>query len=608
MLFLLSSAGFVGFFVHRLQIRLPIAIYLHVAVTVLWLYLGGLLGVLRVATGIAVFAGLILLALALRRAYQQRHIFTWRSWTPAQWAQLLYLLPFAVLPALIPDDFKFTGWDEFSFWALGAKVIFSTHALYQEDSPIVAIFKAYPPAQQLFQYYYLFMRSWSESGLLAAQTIFMLAGLSCVIGAFQQRASLVEVPAFLAICTFPFLFGFDYLHIYVDPLLGAAFAASVALAMTARGWKGALLVAISLALLILIKQVGLILALLVITVYFFSACLRAPALGQGIRTAAMQSAPGIFAMGFAFASWSWYVKKIGIAMAPALPTLQSMFVEPMLGRIGLTALEFLRRFQAPVWNIGVLMSPGMVLLGLIAASACTALLAGRREILSRSAAFALIALGAAGYLLFLFLSYLLFFSEYEGVRVASFERYAASYFLAWAVVIVGAYAGAIASFSFARLRPVLAIPILAMMLILPWESFLPLPATPESRAAIGQRETIDALAETVLKQAGKGDKVYFIDQNSTGYEKFMFGYSVAPLGIQWWCWSLGEKYNKDDVWTCDKPLSEVLDGYSYLVLYNADEQFWRNNSELFAVEGRGQTSGVYKIQRTSGTASIQRLD
>jgi len=73
---------------------------------------------------------------------------------------LIFIAAYGVLFFAIAPEFKFLGWDEFSFWASSQKLIFGTGELYNEHSPI--FLKSYPPGQQLFQYYLTKMTFWSE--------------------------------------------------------------------------------------------------------------------------------------------------------------------------------------------------------------------------------------------------------------------------------------------------------------------------------------------------------------------------------------------------------------------------------------------------------------
>jgi hypothetical protein len=107
------------------------------------------------------------------------------------------------------------------------------------------------------------------------------------------------------------------------------------------------------------------------------------------------------------------------------------------------------------------------------------------------------------------------------------------------------------------------------------------------------------------------DKVYFIAQNTNGFERVMFYYAMLPYTSSMeWCWSLGKKYTESDVWTCDTGLAGQLKGYDYLAVYKGDRQFWDHAGALFAPEAKDLSSGVFKILRRSNNSidSMSRID
>jgi hypothetical protein len=115
----------------------------------------------------------------------------------------------------------------------------------------------------------------------------------------------------------------------------------------------------------------------------------------------------------------------------------------------------------------------------------------------------------------------------------------------------------------------------------------------------------------VKKHIAKDEKVYFIAQNTNGLERAVFTYAMLPFTSSMeWCWSLGQKYFEGDVWTCNTSLESVLKGYTYLALYSADEQFWKNNGTLFDPSVIGAKSGVFKINRqpNGSIQSFSKLD
>ena len=109
------------------------------------------------------------------------------------------------------------------------------------------------------------------------------------------------------------------------------------------------------------------------------------------------------------------------------------------------------------------------------------------------------------------------------------------------------------------------------------------------------RNKVNRLAEKVQFNAAPAEKVYFISQGNSGYESLAFRYSVAPLRSQFWCWSIGNRYHENDVWTCDSDLFDLIKGYDFLVLGTADEPFWRENKKYFNEADHGLKAGVFRV-------------
>jgi hypothetical protein len=149
-------------------------------------------------------------------------------------------------------------------------------------------------------------------------------------------------------------------------------------------------------------------------------------------------------------------------------------------------------------------------------------------------------------------------------------------------------------------RLLIAVPLLGLTLAFtfaPAKFYTDARHTPIDLANFEKKKKAQALADEVRKHIKSGEKVYFIAQNTNGYERHLFDYAMLPYPPVD-CWSIGKKYDAGDVWSCDRPLGFFLQGYAYVAIYHADARFWAENSELFAPEGRGKESGVYKITRS----------
>lgn len=602
---LLSALGYMGFIGVFGRVRASATPVLALSAIVLVLYGFGLAGVLFPGAVVALLGGLGLGAAALVGVRRR-----WREiLAPRQAVCLLYLLPFVLFYRAIPVDFLFTGWDEFSFWAPSAKLLYEIDGLYQAASPIV--FKNYPPGQQLLQYFLTSLTRWSEKSVLFAQVAFMLSAILAVTGSFTRQRSVLGVTAFYSACAFIYFFRYDYAHIFADQLLAVYFAAAIALAIRLENryrhlaWLPAML-----AVLVLTKQVGLLLALVALGCYVLARGFEAAALTGTWRVRLRACLPallttllGLLAILLAYRSWNAYVASINASKDLTLPALESFFQAPMLQRMGTTFLEFLSRLHVP--NFMVLherAGPPLSLYGLtvclLLASVVVALVQPRGQRARALALLAFLFLCALGYVAFLLLSYLVFFTEYEGTQLASFERYAATYHLAWLLVLFGLFCGRIDHLRARAPAWVLAAVVAGVTAYAVPSAFLSdLQAVQADPLLLQKRQKVDALVDVMKKHMSGYDRAYFISQRSSGYEKYAFNYAVQPFHSMWWCWSVGAPYDDKDVWSCDDPLTKLLQPYAYVAIFHADERFWKDNGAFFDPEVRGRESGVFRVDR-----------
>jgi len=543
------------------------------------------------------------------------------SLSDALWVSLI-IAPYLIFYLSIPSNYLFTGWDEFSFWAASIKLIYETDSLYVAKSPLSNIFKSYPPAQQLFQYYFTKFTIWSEANVLYAQVIFILSALMSITAGVTKNRSLCGALAFLVSCTFLYYFGYDFSHIFVDQLLSVYFSACIVIAMLARpNFVDSLKVAITVFVLTLTKQVGLILALIVLVVYGINFLFYARKSPQSedesceITTRGFIHITIFFVLSassiiIAFKSWELYTKAIGAWVAHSIPKVDAFFYKPMLERLGATVLEFLHRVDANGFiyyeNTQTFIPTSLkhLTIYLLIASSSLIFLHPRKVQARIFCTLSFIFLGAIAYEAFLLAAYLMFFTEYEGVRLASFERYSATYYLAWVLIL---YSIAIQQTEYHEKKPfatlIIAISLISFYIV-PKGFYNDITTISPSKDALLTRSKVAALVDPIRKNIKAGEKAYFISQNSTGFEKYIFNYLMLPYDSVWWCWSVGSKYHANDVWTCDQKLEELLQGYNYLALYRADEKFWTNNSRIFEPTAYPKTSGTFKIERSKKNISL----
>lgn len=606
-LLFLSTFGYVSFIATRSSFRWGQSPFIFCCFIVLFLYYFALFDFLIFGAYAALCLGLILLLIYLLSKKLSFEFFKNNFLVI-----LLIAFPFIIFYISISSDFKFLLWDEFSFWASSQRLIFETDQLFKEDSPI--FFKSYPPSQQLFQYYFTKIFFWSEKNILYAQIFWILSALLCVSSSLINnplRSSII----FLISCTFLYFFQYSFSTIYSDALLSVCFAAAVALAYSQKPlFINTILFSIVISTLLLIKEIGIIIALVTFSIFCTSRLIFSYQSNSSYRNSLLSlfipSLSILMFVGLTFKSWSWYTASINAPRVLVLPSL-SIFTEPSFQpRFSNTLNEFITRISKPgylsIFENKFTLGPSLtaLLLSVIVLSFVLIVRSPSTQRPKISATLVILFFGFFGYLIALLYSYLFVFTEYEGIRLASFERYLSSYLLAWFLILFS-----FSSELFFKIYNKKSITFLLCFFILfsyliPKNFINDVKSIHSSGHDFELYEDINKFALKIKPHLNSSDKVFFIAQNSNGLERVMFYYAMLPYATSMsWCWSLGNKYFEGDVWTCDSDLADMLNGFSYIAIYRADTQFWSKVGNLFDPQTIGDTRGLYKINRTNNSIS-----
>jgi hypothetical protein len=603
LIFVISTLGYQLFFINKVKIRLFIIPLIWACFITTSTYFLSLAGLLSLGANVTLWLGVIASILVLIKGEINKE-----QGIKILLMNIVWLTPIIIFYLAVPNDFLFLLWDEVGGWARSQKLIYDTNALLNANSPFSL--RSYPPGQQIFQYYITKSTFWSEKNLLLAQNAFIFSALLGLVGAlFKSRFWACIV--YLTILPIIYFFKFDYNTIYADPLIAAVFAGCLALALKpTEGRADVWVLAICLSGFLLLKDITLVFTALVVFIYalrMLDTRLQATNKVSSNQLKGMiKNLAVCIAMGCIITlSWKWYVSVIGTAKTEVIRlTLDGFMQEPYRQRAGTTITAFINALLKPGYFIGefkklpINFSILYVMLMTIGLSGLIVLISPKEKKVSAFLIVLACAAGAIGYLLFLLWLYLTYFTEYEGTRLASFDRYSMTYLLAWLLVTFAWFMSVIAT-RFKNIYVTL-IPLGCALLVycfVPAKFYSDIKQLPLDQVSLEKRKATQALSDQVRKYIKPGEKVYFLAQNSNGYERHLFDYAMLPYPPND-CWSVGKKYNEGDVWTCDRPLGLLLKDYSYLAIYAADERFWKDNAELFDPNGVGRARGVYKINVT----------
>jgi hypothetical protein len=96
---------------------------------------------------------------------------------------------------------------------------------------------------------------------------------------------------------------------------------------------------------------------------------------------------------------------------------------------------------------------------------------------------------------------------------------------------------------------------------------------------------------------------------SNGTENRIFNYGIVPRKGNRSCWSIGQPYDDDDVWTCpmtSKEFGQILIDYDYLFVARSDDKFEDQFISLFD-SGGVQDGTMFQILNENGLVRLQKI-
>ncbi|VVM36139.1 hypothetical protein PS662_03085 [Pseudomonas fluorescens] len=525
------------------------------------------------------------------------------------------ILAFVVFGFIWNKRYQFLGWDEFSHWALVAKYLIAENRLFTADSQIM--FLAYPPGTALFQYYFAQVMGAADGTILFAHMSLLAAAVLALVSN-SARKPLVAISILMVCFVVIYGLGYDIYEIYVDLILGALLGAAVAILLAKKSdIRGYLIVIPMLMFLPLVKHVGFAFALVGLGAMVVAAvfdCRTLPSRQQRIRIAACVFA-AIAGVAFTQLSWHSYYLSLGVtdpyARVMTISNVLEFFINPTSDKHVAVWAEFWQRILPADASSGVsLISPALEALILVVLTGIHVWLLPTAIRVRQLFIFSIVAAGLVAFSCLLLLSYGFYFSDYESVRLASFERYFGSYLLAWGFALAGAAGQQIAVMQRSRLVSFVMLPLLLMVFVLipkVHAAFFTDEGKARHQELSGLRDISRQLSIDIRSVAKPNQKTYFIDPYSTGYTFFMFRYEMAPMVINTKCWVLRVPVSKDDIYACDLPLDAALDGYDFLALGKVDAEFWVRYGSWFAPADQGISPASFAVARDGGTLRLKRL-
>lgn len=605
-----------------------ISFFLSINLIIFQLYIFALLGLLQIGLFLIYISGTVMFLLSLKKtnlSLNFKSVITKISW----------ILPTLLFIRAIPNDFRFTMSDEFPSWAANVKTLFFENRLGDINSGTRSIangfYQSYPPAQELIQYFFIQGFGWSEANVMRAQVLIITSALIFIFSLAFKENNWFGLVGYVSSIVIFYLFGFGFSNILADGLLAIYFATALVLILNRDKLNhGQFFICLLIGLNILIKPTGFVLAAILILIALVFQVMNGADKANSVDVKKLRhQILKITRVGsqlvvlplMMYVGWQLHLRRIGVTPGAENPSISkilspefqirwektwaaykenffgSLYGPDNLAGISTTAPNIVRILHISLFSIVVVLT--IIQLSL-------ALLGEVDQRKNKLKILAIVLFSAISYQIFLLFLYMFFFGEYEGVRAAALVRYSVSFLLGWTIFNLVLILQWIKQFKIkSYLLLVILIPVLVVAPSNFYSDLTKVKSIPEK---LNARLDVEKMVPKTLAILEPSDSVYYIYQQSTGEEKYMFAYLILPNANNWGCWSVGKPYGTEDAWTCNESIAALLIGYDYLVVGNGDENFWNEASQYLTEGSNTGRQGIYKVSFQGKNLQLTQMD
>jgi hypothetical protein len=526
---------------------------------------------------------------------------------------LLVVVPAFYLQTLTPNYYSFASVDDYSHWASISRSIALYGRFVVSSDPIGV--KDYPPGLAVIHCFYTSIAGYRDNLVLFAQGVFVFSCFAILFMQLDRVSKELRSAAFylllLTSLSLSWIFFLGLHTLWADLPLGLLFGIALVLFFTHDDLdSGRILKLAPLVLFMpLVKQIGLIFLIIFVLILLIDVVYKR----ARFATREVIVLSTILLLGIAIdSSWKFYLAHSGIqrtfqtnfgiieivkAFLPAYASTRQKltfeaFTHHFFGKISFTTYWILLTFVSAI------------------AAYSSSHPKVRHLVLVRIGAGYL---GLTMYLALLLVLYMFSFSEFEGVRVASIDRYTKTYLLGLLIAFGGLFfVNAITSETWRWKK--LWIGIMAFLFIAPNIGRV---VGDLAKSAGGKESRLGAVkirseANRVAGLTNSTAKIYFIWSEGSNDESVIFNYGIFPRFSNRSCSSIRPKdvvIDSNDPWSCSmdfKQFSSRIADYDYLYVGRVSEEL-RNSFFLPMGVNKISAGELYSISGEPGNISLEKL-
>ncbi|MGL5407070.1 MAG: hypothetical protein ACRDAX_09915 [Propionibacteriaceae bacterium] len=418
------------------------------------------------------------------------------------------------------------------------------------------------------------------------------------------------------------MFIFSWGNVYADGPLGLLFGYGLVLAIIYRGWHRVLHLAPALAVLVLIKDLGQFFAIVILGVVFITVWTDRKNIAAWVSTLARGGCL-IASLSIPRVLWSWALSRTNTGIAWQGKTHWGELFKALVGQGEGWRVQTAKNFARALVEIPLIPTiPHSTTLVCGLVMACFIIIISRRcnrvfKTVPWLKISIFLTLGFVLHILGTLSVFLLKFSKFEALNIASWERYVGSYLIAILFAVVAmAFIGAVGEpdqerNNIAGIGLEAAIPLVLVAVMLAFCS----PTAQITAMLSGKNsENTHALRDPYadfsqhIRSCGveSGERVVYINEHTNGFEMWITSFELIDMRVGSDFWSVGDPKNAADVWTQDwseEKLSNELKNVDVVIVDKAIPQAMARYNQLFS-DGEPHSGTVYRVIKESGPHSV----
>ncbi|NLC96397.1 MAG: hypothetical protein GX675_02375 [Erysipelotrichaceae bacterium] len=522
------------------------------------------------------------------------------------------------------------NWDEFSHWADIVKAMYTINDF--GTNPLSnSLFKSYPPAMALFQYFIQKLNGgFSEWLLYFSYQIISFSLFIPFLKDLKHKDIKKNLLIYILILIIVSIFYTDFYNsILIDAFLGILFGFIFSIMFINDGYDhlNTITIVLAISAISIVKDVGMLFAIISLLVFIIDIIFYKQNENYSYKNSFYKPVIVLIATSLLVITkilWKNNLTKNNVQISFSSKIKYTEFIKILIGKGSIDSTSFYRInvfknyihnlcvYEIKIGNFGF--NNIQILLILFVALYIVYSLFGKldEKNIKRNRFFMYSAIiNTIIYIIGLAATYMYNFSEYEALAVASFQRYMN---IILTMILIFVFILMLNIFIKTKTyKNIILKMIFVIVLSAPYISlfnFIHRDNVQQSIAIRYPYVEIVEKANTLIDK--KHSKIYVISQEDKGLDLLVLKYNLRPAQINDKEWSIGVPFYEGDIWTSDLNAKKwqntlLTENYDYVLIYRLNDYFVENYKYNFKNTKDIGENKLYRLNKDTGLLELVEI-